>query len=168
MASNDSGGRSSPPDKVPQRDNEGQPQSDPLEPLEPLEEIVKDPRVAKILIRLARFTGSLPYPPDFILEGWERIYPGITKKLVEQTERQTAHRHQLETMMAEGAERRANRGQFIMAFIAVFGLSLSAYVGLKGNWIVGSVLAVVSIGGPTAATAIAYGWWRSGPPTAND
>jgi len=70
--------------------------------------------------------------------------------------------------MAEGAERRANRGQFIMAFIAVFGLSLSAYVGLKGNWIVGSVLAVVSIGGPTAATAIAYGWWRSGPPTAND
>jgi|GEM_PF-1371222 uncharacterized membrane protein len=157
MASN-SDGQSPPPDKNPhRRDSQERPSSDPLEPLE---EIVKDPRVVKILVGLARFTGSLPYPPDFILEGWERIYPGITQKLIEQTERQTAHRHRLEEMRAVGAEKRANRGQLIMAAIAVIGLSLSAYVGVNGNWIVGSVLAIVSIGGPTAATAIAHGWWR--------
>lgn len=121
---------------------------------------LRDPKLVRILVGLMKFQGSLQYPPAEILEGWERLYPGITRKLVEQSERQTRHRHGLETMRTNRSEDRADRGQKIMACLAGLGLVLSAAVGIFGSWIAACVLAIVSIGGPAAATAIAYGWGR--------
>ena len=48
-----------------------------------------------------------------------------------------------------------NRGQVITAGMAGLGLVLSAVVGIWGNWFVASVLAIVAIGGPTAALYLA-------------
>jgi hypothetical protein len=50
-----------------------------------------------------------------------------------------------------------DRGQLIAAVAAIWGLTLAAVVGIFGSLYVGIALAVVSIGGPTAAIWIAKG-----------
>jgi len=121
------------------------------------------PELVQILVKLMRFQGPLQYPPAEIVEGWERFFPGIFRKLVEQSELQTKHRQKLEIQRAQRAEARADTGQILMFTIAIVGLCASAVVGIYGSAFVGCVLAVVSVGGPAAATAIANGWGQKPP-----
>jgi uncharacterized membrane protein len=101
------------------------------------------------------FSGSLPLPPPSVLAEYNAAYPGLVDKIVEWTEIQRQHRQALERQTAEGSERPMNRGQLIAATVAIWGLTLAAAVGIFGNPYVATVIAIVAIGGPTAALLLA-------------
>jgi uncharacterized membrane protein len=115
-----------------------------------------DPQVSRALeITFMSISGSTSLPPAILLQQWEPLYPGITKKFVEWTEAQTAHRQAIEKARASRSEDRQDRSQAITERAMYLGLILAAAVGIWGSWVVGSVLAVVSVGGPAAATLLA-------------
>src|ERR1700687_2443687 len=107
-------------------------------------------RAIEVSLSLMVATGSLPVPPASILTEYEQAFPGLGTKIVSWTEEQRKHRQSLEKQRTDGAERRMNRGQLIAAFVAIWGITLAAVVGIFGSLYVGIALAVVSIGGPTA------------------
>jgi uncharacterized membrane protein len=100
------------------------------------------------------FRGQLPLPPPPILAEYEKHFPGLCDKLVGWTEAQRSHRQALERQRTDGQEIRMNRGQLIAGGVAIWGLTMAA---LAGAWspTVGVAIAIVSIGGPTAAIWLA-------------
>jgi hypothetical protein len=52
-------------------------------------------------------------------------------------------------------DNRFDRGQWIAASVALGGLALASIVGIIGNPWVAGVIAIVAVGGPTAAVAMA-------------
>jgi uncharacterized membrane protein len=116
-----------------------------------------DPRFSRALeITSLSISGSTNFPPAVLLQQWEPLYPGITAKFVKWTEEQAAHRRSLEKQEFVRSQRRQDRAQFITAGAMYLGLVLSAIVGIFGHPFASAVLAIVSIGGPTAATALAH------------
>jgi uncharacterized membrane protein len=109
--------------------------------------------------------GVLPLPPAQMLAEYKEILPDLPQRFVDWTETQAAHRRELERMRAEGLENRMNRGQWGALIVAVVGLGISGAVGILGHWVASAVVAVVSVGGPTAAVLLAsnssFGWPRS-------
>jgi hypothetical protein len=100
-----------------------------------------------------------------MLAEYQEVLPDLPQRFVEWTETQAAHRRELECMRAEGLENRMNRGQWGALIVAVAGLGISGAVGIFGYWVASAVIAVVSVGGPTAAVILAsnssFGWPRS-------
>jgi uncharacterized membrane protein len=131
---------------------------------------LQNPDVTKaieISLSLMVATGSLPVPPASILAEYNDTIPGLGDKIVSWTEEQRKHRQGLEKLRTDGAERRMDRGQIFAGVIAVWGLTMAAAVGIFGSLYVGIALAVVSIGGPTAAIWLAKGMNQKAPPTAS-
>jgi uncharacterized membrane protein len=156
------------PNDPPPPASEGRDGRNSSEGFEPLPEAIKgilrragfetsDPKVVKILLEasLTKIQGSLDFPPAHILRGWEEVFPGITAKLVEWRERQTSHRHRMEKLQTERAEKRADDGQFIAAILALFGLTCATILGLNNHPVVAFFMMVLSIGGPAAAIILA-------------
>ena len=71
---------------------------------------------------------SAPYPPANELEHYERIYPSFTERLMNNLEKQTAHRIEIESKVIESGIKNSARGQilaFILALVVVsFGFVL--------------------------------------------
>jgi len=118
---------------------------------------VNDPTAVRVLIEasLMKFQGALQFPPAEILRGWEEVCPGITQKLVEWSDRQVTHRHNLEKQRAERSENRADRGQLIAAGVAILSLILATVLGLYDKTTASAFVALLGIGGPAAAIALA-------------
>jgi uncharacterized membrane protein len=112
-----------------------------------------DPNVTKT-IEIMLFRGQLPLPPPPILAEYEKHFPGLCDKLVGWTEAQRTHRQALERQRTDGQETRMNRGQFIAGGVALWGLTMAVIAGVWSP-AVGVVIAIVSIGGPTAAIWLA-------------
>jgi uncharacterized membrane protein len=121
----------------------------------------KNPDITKtveiISLNMMTAIGSLPLPPPAVLSEYNEVFPGLADQIVKWTEEQRHHRMKLEIQVTTGAEQRMNRGQLIAAGVALIGLSLAALVGIVGNPWAAAVIAVVSIGGPTAAVYLARG-----------
>jgi uncharacterized membrane protein len=118
----------------------------------------RDPAVSRaieISLTMAMFSGSLPLPPPEILKEYDSVHAGLSDKLIEWTERQSEHRRLLETKRTDRTEDRYDRGQRIAAGVALGGLFLSSIVGIWGNPWVAGVMAIVAVGGPTAAIWLA-------------
>jgi uncharacterized membrane protein len=116
----------------------------------------EDPSV-KLAVELSLMMYRGPLPPPQILAEFEKVQPGLVSKMIGWTEEQGAHRKALENQKTTGDETRKNRGQWIAAGIAFFGLSLATIQGIWGNSYVASIIAIVSIGGPLAALLLAIG-----------
>jgi uncharacterized membrane protein len=101
--------------------------------------------------------GSLPLPPPALLSDYNKVVPGLVEKIVQWTGEQREHRMKLETLVTTGAESRMNRGQLIASGVAIVGLILAALEGIVGNPYVATVIAIVCVGGPTAAVYLARG-----------
>lgn len=105
---------------------------------------------------------------DETLRAYSDIDPDLRVELIKELVLQGTHRRELESMVVKGLEQRQNRGQLIACIVAVVGLGLSALVGIRGNTFVASVLAVVSVGGSTAASVLArmhiFGTNNANPP----
>jgi uncharacterized membrane protein len=118
----------------------------------------EDPTVTKtvkISSALLIASGSLPLPPAPILAEYEEVFPGLVERIIGWTEEQRKHRQGLEQIRTDRSEARKDRGQTYTFQAACLGLLAAAAVGIFGNPYVGAVLAIVAIGGPTAATLLA-------------
>jgi uncharacterized membrane protein len=127
-----------------------------------------DPKISRALqVSLTMmFSGSLPIAPPPILREYGNIRPELIDKLIQWTEDQAKHRRDLERLRTKGAERRLNRGQNIGAVVAIGGLCLAALVGIFGNMWAAIVIAIVAVGGPTAAIVLAqHARKQVAPPT---
>lgn len=120
----------------------------------------RNPDVTKtvnISLSMMMASGQLPLPPPELLRQYEDVYPGLTGKIIEWTEEQRRHRMALENRATIGSEARMNRSQFIAGSVALVGLCLAAGTAIFGNAWAAGVIAIVSVGGPTAAVYLARG-----------
>jgi uncharacterized membrane protein len=101
------------------------------------------------------FSGSLPIAPPQILNEYKKVDPALVQKLVDWTEQQSKHRRDIENLKANSSEARLDRGQLIGAAVALGGLTLATVVGVWGNPWVAGLMAIVAVGGPTAAIYLA-------------
>lgn len=124
----------------------------------------QDPNVTRAL-EVMLFSGSLPLPPPSVLSEYERHFPGLVERLVGWTDTQRIHRQSLERLRTEGSENRMNRSQLIAGGIGALGLVCSTIAGVIGNPWVAGVIAMVSIGGPTAAIILAKNTGRTPNPS---
>jgi uncharacterized membrane protein len=117
----------------------------------------RDPNVFRALeISLTTmFSGALPLPPPQILNEYRNVHPDLVAKIIEWTEQQSSHRKSLELITTKRTQDRYDRGQWIAGSVAVGGLALAAITGIFGNPWVAAVIAVVAVGGPTAAIYLA-------------
>jgi uncharacterized membrane protein len=127
----------------------------------------RDPNVSKALeISLTMmFSGSLPLAPPPILSEYGKIRPELIDKLVQWTEQQARHRREMERLRTEGSEKRMFRAQWIGAAVALGGLILSAIVA-QYSTAAAIAIALVCVGGPTAAIWLAHNMRRPSPPPA--
>lgn len=106
--------------------------------------------------------GTLPLPPPQLLAEYQQVLPDLPQRLINWTETQSAHRRELELLKAEGQERRMNRGQWGALAVSLIGLVIAGVVGVYGNGITASFIALFSVGGPAAAVLLAsnssIGW----------
>jgi uncharacterized membrane protein len=120
-----------------------------------------DPQVARTLevvsINATLARGSLPLPPPALMREYADVMPGLPEKLIEWTETQAAHRRDLENQRVWSAEARMNRGQIGALIVSCFGIAVAGIVGVWGSPWVGATIAIVAVGGPTAAVLIARG-----------
>jgi uncharacterized membrane protein len=120
-----------------------------------------DPNVRNAVIIGMSFAGPIP-PPNMLAE-YEKVVPGLATQIIEWTNAQRQHRQALERLKTEGAERRMNRGQILAGIVALGGLGIAGVVGIFGSAIVGSIIAIVAVGGPTAAVFLARNWGSTAP-----
>lgn len=121
-----------------------------------LREIGDDPtdqRIRRAVLLGTSFAG--PIPPPEVLREYRQVVPELPERIVGWTEIQLQHRHALERQAADAAERLRNRGQVISGGLAAMGLALAGAVGIWGNPFVAATLAIVAVGGPTAAFILA-------------
>lgn len=111
-----------------------------------------------------------PWPPAPILAEYERHFPGWGIRMLELTEKQVSHRHDLERKQVDRSERRMDTGQlfsFIVAGLSVFGTVAIVVLG-PATWhtaIAAVGLAVVGVGGPAVARIMATKFrWPSSKP----
>lgn len=100
------------------------------------------------------FRGQLPLPPPSILAEYEQHFPGLCEKVVGWTEAQRTHRQTLERQKTDGQEKRMNRGQIIAGAVALWGLTM-ATIAAAWSTPAAIAIAIVCIGGPTAAIYLA-------------
>ncbi len=112
-----------------------------------------------------------PWPPAPILAEYERLFPGWGTRMLELTEKQVSHRHELERKQLDRSERRMDTGQlfsFIVAGFSVLGTAVIVVLG-PAAWhtaIAAVGLAVVGVGGPAVARIMAtkFRWPSSNKP----
>lgn len=110
-------------------------------------------RIIQVVSATREYTEG-PVPPPGMLAKYEEIHPGFTNRMLDMVDRQSEHRRAIEAQLVNGSERRKNLGQMMAGIVAIGGLSLAGYLALTGLVAVPIVIALVSIGGPTAAIAI--------------
>jgi uncharacterized membrane protein len=114
-----------------------------------------DPRVIGALLLGARYAG--PIPPPSMLKEYNEAVPGLGERIISWVEKQSDHRRELERVRTRGAEERMKRGQMLAAVVAVVGLIGSGVAAVFSNPWAAGIIAIVSVGGPTAAVALTRG-----------
>lgn len=118
-------------------------------------EVSKQGSEIKILIKkdsIAAFPIGLP-PPD-VLSEYEQVVPGLGKDIIQSWTTQQEHRKALELYITERAESRmdiSQRNQFIISLVGIVG---SVVAGIYGHWLASAFIVAVTVGGPSAVTAI--------------
>ncbi len=103
-------------------DNLGQPPAGP-DPPAAQEPIVFDPATQQelgpfsVVMQELWFSGPLPAPQ--MLEGYDRVLPGLARRIVERWERESDHRQQMEKAVVRSRISIQSRGQIIGAIISV-------------------------------------------------
>ena len=101
---------------------------------------------------LMSFQHQGPLPTPQMLEDFDRVVPGLARKIVERSELELHHRHKLETsgLDARIADQVANRGERRIGQILAFVLAL--FFGLAGTFLV--VFGYQWAGGAMATTTV--------------
>ena len=113
-------------------------------------------------VRFAINVALLPQADDLV--QYEAAIPGAAGYIMKAADEERAHRHALERLVVEEAEKRRHFGLRTNFSLSSLGLIGAAVVGIWGHPWVGGILAVVAIGGPLAAQTLAMTLARSNPP----
>jgi len=89
-----------------------------------------------------------------MLRDYDAYSPGMGVEVVEWIKDQTRHRQALERQRAEGSERRLNKSQIFALSIGMAGLVIAAIASIWSTF-VAAVIAIVAVGGPSAASIMA-------------
>jgi len=103
-------------------------------------------------VHMAGYRGPIP-PPDMLRE-YDLIRPDLVDKILDAWEAQRIHRQNLEIQAEHRIQNRMDTAQKFGLTIALFGLALSATVGIWGSWIAAAVIAIVAVGGPSSASIV--------------
>ncbi len=86
------------------------------------------------------YEGELPHP--VILEGYEKFYPGATKRIIDNLIDDDNHKRSLELALVTSEIRNTAKGMnyaLIVVIVTVCGACLSAYL---GSTVIGSIIGV--------------------------
>src|SRR5260370_11897696 len=110
-------------------------------------------KTAAVLAISASVSRS-PFPSPEMLHAYDEYKDGMGSEVVEWIKDQTRHRQGLERDRTGGSERRLDRSQVFALAIAMAGLIIAA---LPSHWstFVAAVIAIVAVGGPSAASILA-------------
>ncbi|GEM_PF-4005050 len=103
-----------------------------------------------------------PLLPPKLLQEYDQVIPGLSEKLVEWTENETRHRHDLDNQSFNEVRSLRSRAQIFGFIVAITGLLSAGAIGIAAALyssssaaVLGGVLAIVSVGGPFAARILA-------------
>jgi uncharacterized membrane protein len=113
--------------------------------------------IAEAIELLSTVTMSRsPYPSAEMLSGYEQFRSGFADRILDKIDAQTTHRQRLEEARVFKDERRRDHSQIFGFVTAIAGLSVSALITLQGgSFLVASIIAIVAVGGPSAANVLA-------------
>lgn len=116
-----------------------------------------DPEARLVLeaVKTTAYHHSGPIPPAYTLEEYEAVVPGAAREIMDAWHEQRRHRLAMERENERADRARQNRGQFLAFGIAALGLVCAAAVGIFGDLWLATIIGIVAIGGPTAATYLA-------------
>jgi len=86
------------------------------------------------------YEGVLPHPS--IIEGYEKFYPGVAKRIIEDSIDEAIHRRSLEQKMVNCEVSNTSRGMnyaLIVVFMAISGACVSAYF---ESTVIGSIIGI--------------------------
>lgn len=106
-------------------------------------------QVIEMAMEISRHAGPLPSPKT--LERYKEVMPDLPERIVKMAEKEGDHRRALEMKVVRGELNMKERGQWFGLFIAVFTLSLSAFLVWNGHEIPGSI---IGVGGVATLVAI--------------
>lgn len=95
--------------------------------------------------RVEQYIG--PIPPPSLLQDYDSIVPGSADRILRMAEQQSEHRQFLEKAVITGDNKRADRGLYVGAFVALSVLGGSIYLIANGHDIAGGIIASIDIVG---------------------
>lgn len=116
----------------------------------------ESPERVRELIAMRASISSSPYPsPEMLAEYAARGFPDLVPKIISVIDTQRQHRQEHEKKRTDGSETRLNRSQMSATTLGFFGLAGALVGGYfhVPTWIC-IVVALISVGGPNAATVI--------------
>ena len=109
----------------------------------PKEEQHRIVRTIMAIERSSSFRGPLP-PPD-ILEGYEKILPGASERILKMAEKQQDHRICMEATIIGSQTKQSGRGQKIGAFLAFFFGLIAFFLGYFGHDVLAGTIGSTTI-----------------------
>ena len=132
-----------------------QPTSDKLpKPVDP-PRVTTSPHGRQIVRHEERYEGLIP-PPAMFAE-FERILPGSANRILTIAEKQTGHRHKIETRVIWFDGGKSILGLLLAFLVIVVGIATGAYLILKDK----SIEGFLTIFSPIATVAAAYMWQQT-------
>ncbi|HEX9646612.1 MAG TPA: DUF2335 domain-containing protein [Alphaproteobacteria bacterium] len=113
-----------------------------------------DPDAQLIISAAHSWTYRGPIPPPGMLKQYDAVIPGLADRMVGGWDDERRHRHSLEDRAFEGDESRMNRAQYHALTLGLLGIVAAGVIAILDGWEAAAVVAIVAIGGPTAATAL--------------
>ena len=109
-------------------------------------------QLARVEQVTTRFSGLVPHPD--ILAGYEKVCPGAAERIIKMAENQTAHRIELEKIVIDSNNKKAQNGQvfaFAITIVAIIAGSIVAIIGKNtASYLLGGILSggtIVSVVG---------------------
>ncbi len=116
-----------------------------------LKAVLDDPKLLEAMPKEVRISMaetasfSAPLPPPSMFESYEQTLPGSADRILKIVEKEQNHRFQWTDSKLRGEISILKRGQIFGFFIAIFGLSIGAFLGYKGYTIVAALLVATGI-----------------------
>lgn len=119
----------------------------------------------KLTTEMSMATFRSPWLPASVLAEYDHYFPGWGTRMLELTEKQVSHRHELERKQVDRAESRMDRGQTFGFSVAGISIVAAAMISIAAPpyWFTSVAalgLVIVGVGGPAVARILAtkFNW----------
>lgn len=100
-----------------------------------------------ILQKIQSFSGPIPHPE--LLEGYERVQPGLAERIVSMAEKEQEVQLECDKALVEGPIKATRRGQWMGFVIALLFLGAATALGILGERAV-----AITLGGGTLVSLV--------------